>query len=475
MLANESSTKDLRELAKAQGAGVRSLRLMASDGVATDQQPSISPQVGLLTQDASSDETQRMTQNGGQSAPLIFNESTDEPDHPGQMPLYWTRLDRFEFALQRFTLAKWEHERIEENVALRSKETFSLENQKKEDILLSRLRTDMTKFGLGPALVERALEILQKSEFRETSRTEIRYTAPKTESMIKSLGLAGMSWVDNEVNIANCVLPYKMLIKLQSDDSALLVRRWLPDMFSDVLWDHTRNYLRQNGLCTPIRPGFSPLRKSPLANSARSGRVDAGTQTDYPETARGSISPNPLPFFVSPARGNDEDIQMSGARAQDWDRSYHKDQSQTVRPKEPKIANVANLYPEQSDVQMEEGANDAVDSAVWQYHPKEDEQATPSHSKAQIGTTISGVVPSLNDIEEANSKASRNADTTQWLDSLPESSARFGRQQAGEEPSPRRMTTSIRPNVLGSTHGLDPVRPRMNGIQINRRHHLNPT
>ena len=308
VLANESSTKDLRELVKAQGAGERSLGLVALDGLATYQHPSIHPQVGLLTQDAPPDKSQRMTQTEEQSTPLIFSESIDEPYYPGRTPPYWTRMDRFELALQRFNLAKWEHERIEENVALRSKNTSSLENQKKEDFLLSRLRAAMTKFGLDPSLVERALEILQKSESRDTSRTEICYTAPKTESMIKSLELAGMSWADNEVNIVNFELPYKMLIKLQSDDSALLVRRWLPDMFSDVLWDHTRTYLRQNGLCALTRSEFSPLGRSPLARPAKSGKVDAGTQTDYPETARESISPSLLPFFVSPARVNGEDM-----------------------------------------------------------------------------------------------------------------------------------------------------------------------
>ena len=209
-------------------------------------------------------------------------------------------------------------------------------------------------------------------------------------------------------------------------------------MFGDVLWDHTRTYWRQNGLCAPTRSEESPFGRSPLARPTKGRTVDTGTQTDYPETERESISPSLSPFFVSPARVNDKDGQISRAKAQDRERSYDKNQSSPVRPDELKSFNMENLYPNQSDAQIEEGANNAAGSAVWPDNSK-DEQATTSRRTAQVETTKREDVLSLNNIEEANSKASRNAGTTQWLDSLQEPSAPFGRQRVGEALSPRQV------------------------------------
>lgn len=200
VLANETSTNDLRELAKTQDEGQTSLGPVASQGVATFHHSSASPAIRLLTQDAPAGELQHPTQITENNTYPVFSESTRDTCYPLEAPDHWTRIDRFEFALQRFNLAKWEHERIEENVALGSGNKPSLDDQRKEEFLLGRLRADMPKFGLDQALVERALKILQESGPWNRSRTEIRYMAPKTQSMMEYLELAGMPLAKDQVN-----------------------------------------------------------------------------------------------------------------------------------------------------------------------------------------------------------------------------------------------------------------------------------
>ena len=200
VLANETSTNDLRELSKAQDEGEPSLGPVALQGVAMYHHSSASPAIGLLTQDAPACQVQYPTQVNNNSSCPVFSESTRATCSPVKSPVHWTRIDRFEFALQRLNLAKWEHERIEENVAIGSKNKPSLDDQRREEFLLGRLRADMKKFGLDQSLVERALKILQKCGPWDTSRMEISYTAPKTESTMEILELAGMPWLKDQVN-----------------------------------------------------------------------------------------------------------------------------------------------------------------------------------------------------------------------------------------------------------------------------------
>ena len=90
----------------------------------------------------------------------------------------------------------------------------------------------------------------------------------------------------------------QMLKISQNDASTLLVRRWLPDMFGDVLWEHTRQFLSQKGLlemvetCVPTRSETSTLDNSPHARPNKRETTDAGTQTDHPQVERKSILEN---------------------------------------------------------------------------------------------------------------------------------------------------------------------------------------
>ena len=209
VLANETSTNDLRELAKSQDEGERSLGPVASNGVAMYHDSSACPPVELLTGDAPDCKTQGPTRNEDHNTRPVFMESSKDTHYSAKLPVHWTRMDRFEFALQRFNLAKWEHERIAENITLGSENKPSLDNQRKEEYMLGRLQADMTKFGLDQSLVERALKILQKSEPWDTSRTEVHYIAPRTESTIKSLELAGMPWAKDRVRRTLFVVLYR--------------------------------------------------------------------------------------------------------------------------------------------------------------------------------------------------------------------------------------------------------------------------
>lgn len=205
VLANETSTNNLRELAKTQDKGETCLGPVAVQGVAM-QHSSGSPATELLTQDLAAFQSQHPTQINNHSTSPVFSESTQDTFSTVKSSAHSTRIDRYEFALQRLNLAKWEHERIEENVAIGSEKKPSLDDQRREEFLLGRLRADMKKFGLDQSLVERALKILQKSGPWDTSRMEIHYTAPKTESTMEILELAGTPWVKDQVNSTCSIL-----------------------------------------------------------------------------------------------------------------------------------------------------------------------------------------------------------------------------------------------------------------------------
>ena len=137
VLANETSTNDLRELAKTQDGGEKSLGRVASEGAAMYHHSLSSAPVGFLTPDAPACRSQHPTQIEDNNTCPVFSESTRDSCYPVKLPVHWTRMDRFEFALQRFHLAKWEHERIEENVALRSGNNTSLDNPEKKNTCLA--------------------------------------------------------------------------------------------------------------------------------------------------------------------------------------------------------------------------------------------------------------------------------------------------------------------------------------------------
>ena len=129
VLANETSTNDLRELAKTQDEGETSLGPVAVQGV-TMHHSLGSSAIKLLTQDVLERKSQDPTQINNYSTWPVFSKSTRDTS---KSPAHWTRIDRYEFALQRLNLAKWEHERIEENVAIRPANKLSLDDQRREE------------------------------------------------------------------------------------------------------------------------------------------------------------------------------------------------------------------------------------------------------------------------------------------------------------------------------------------------------
>ena len=127
-------------------------------------------------------------------------ENTLDADQFVDVPSYWTRIDRLELALQQLSLLKWKLERIEENVALTPERNAHKDMQKRGEFLLSRLRADMTKFGLESSLVERAMKTLQESGPWISDEMEAHHIMPMTESTIKHLEVAGIPWTVDHVS-----------------------------------------------------------------------------------------------------------------------------------------------------------------------------------------------------------------------------------------------------------------------------------
>lgn len=350
VLANETRTNDVRELAKTQDEGESSLERVASDGVAM-YHPSLARSfIGLPSRDTPASEFQHSIQVDDHSTCPVSSESTRNTDYHVNLSVLWTKVDCFEFALQRFNLAKWEHQRIEENIMLGTSNKPSLEIERKEEFLLRRLGEDMTKFGLDQSLVERTLKILQKSGSWDTSRTEVHCITPKTDLMMEVLGLAGMPWAKDQVNNNFVPTSVQVLNISQNDTSTLLVRRWLPDMFGDVLWEHTRQFLGQQGLLrsiesfAPTRSNTTAMRKCPPAKQNEAEAVRAGMQTDFPKFKRKSVLRDSSPVSIPGEQHVHKNAQWTGSGPRGWETSFDHLQP-TLREPENIYRKIEHLDP----------------------------------------------------------------------------------------------------------------------------------
>lgn len=149
----------------------------------------------------------------------------------------------------------------------------------------------------------------------------------------------------------------QMLKISQNDASTLLVRRWLPDMFGDVLWEHTQEFLRQKGLlgsiekCVPTRSEICVLTDFPLTKQNKGDTTDAGTQTDHSQARRKSVMRIASLLSTPPEQHLLRSTPGSGSGPQGRETSSHSSQSTPARSNALREFDVEDIYSGRANIE----------------------------------------------------------------------------------------------------------------------------
>lgn len=159
-------------------------------------------------------------------------------------------------------------------------------------------------------------------------------------------------------------------------------------MFGDVLWEHTRQFLKQKGLlemgetCLPTGSETSALDSSPHGKQDKGETTDARTPIDHPQGGRKST----LCMLARSDTSSELDVV----------------EIHSGRPNIGKVVEVTT----------------SGDIAPQEFNPEE-------------------YTRSLGDIAEERDQATRNTHTAEWLDALPGSSAPIDQQRLERSSSLR--------------------------------------
>ena len=122
-----------------------------------------------------------------------------KPELKARYAQIWGGLDRLEFALRKVETAKWEHDRIQDNLQFGLRDGSDWKNQQMEAVFLERLERDLLSYGLSHERVSHALTSLKAYDSWTGCRSEIEYLVPKDEMLIKTLRSIGALCKDDEV------------------------------------------------------------------------------------------------------------------------------------------------------------------------------------------------------------------------------------------------------------------------------------
>ncbi|KAF2692112.1 hypothetical protein K458DRAFT_10128 [Lentithecium fluviatile CBS 122367] len=220
---------------------------------------------GLATENASHSHPRRSSE-GVRLAP-----TSDLIVASGSLP-YWSQIDRLELAAQKLELAKWEYCRLEENIAL-GKPKGSIDSEMRQDFLMDRIKNGLTKFGMREELIAAAMSILQSKHDGPTpERTPVYPIISQDSEQLSGLRSSGLvATSDGE----------------SSKESVVL--RWLPDLFVDVLYEHTQDLLEKSGVPRQLVTKAPKGQISePPGNETSEQRypLDSGTQQSPHGTTR---------------------------------------------------------------------------------------------------------------------------------------------------------------------------------------------
>jgi hypothetical protein len=137
----------------------------------------------------------------------------------------WSQLDQLELALKKLDVTKWEHDRIEENLLMGP--PLSREDvDRKSDLFARRLARDMQKLGVEEQRAQNAVDSLMEEwgnhAHRLGTRMEIRHRVRRESVSLDTLRKYGVSFWE-----------------CHDDPNCLLIQRWVPEYFEEVLWAHT--------------------------------------------------------------------------------------------------------------------------------------------------------------------------------------------------------------------------------------------
>ena len=112
----------------------------------------------------------------------------------------WGALDRLELAVRKVNTARWEHDRIQENLRFGIRDASDSRHQQMEDSCLQRLEQDLLNFGLSREKASQALASLQTHHVGAGLRTEVKHFVPKDDMLIETLQSLGASWETDKVS-----------------------------------------------------------------------------------------------------------------------------------------------------------------------------------------------------------------------------------------------------------------------------------
>lgn len=176
VMANETATEDLRELYNekedlASGEKMHQWQPgpIAIGGVARRYLPHSSRERAI---DISSYNPQRQAAVLG-TMPITEPQNTSQEDFAARYRRIWGQLDQLELALKKLDIARWERDRIEQNI-LRGR-TNHMELESKRSLCVSALAREMEEFGIAKEDVAMAIESLIESNHRLGHRMEISH------------------------------------------------------------------------------------------------------------------------------------------------------------------------------------------------------------------------------------------------------------------------------------------------------------
>lgn len=125
-------------------------------------------------------------------SPLSSSVSFNPSELTTRYAQIWGLLDRLEFALRKVELARWEHERIQENLSSGLGDRQG--DEREEARFLQRLEKDLSKFGLSNEKVDQAIASLKAHNAGAVMRAEVTHVVSKNEQMFEVLHSLGASW-----------------------------------------------------------------------------------------------------------------------------------------------------------------------------------------------------------------------------------------------------------------------------------------
>ena len=133
--------------------------------------------------------------------PQMLNKvSLSSPDATNKYAQIWPVLDRLELALKKLEVARWQHDRIQDNLQLGPKHYAEYYYRGLEANFLQRLERDLTSFGLSKERVEQAIASLKMHDAGVGLRAQVKHTISKDDALLQTLQSLGASWEYDQVS-----------------------------------------------------------------------------------------------------------------------------------------------------------------------------------------------------------------------------------------------------------------------------------